>query len=150
MEEMIQIFNDHNIRYLVIGGQAVRLEGFPRFSMDWDLLLPSHDEANVARINTILADELDVPLETLGPRGENFIQTYQTRWGIAQFHLGRPPGMEPFDVLETRASEHQLSNGTLAKCVNGKDLLASKRAVRRPSDIEDIEFLEEKEKAGLL
>ena len=76
MEELIQLFNDHQIRYLVIGGQAVRLEGFPRFSMDWDLLLPSRDEKNVARINTLLTDELDVPLEILGPHGENFIQTY--------------------------------------------------------------------------
>ncbi len=150
MEELIQLFNDHQIRYLVIGGQAVRLEGFPRFSMDWDLLLPSRDEKNVARINTLLTDELDVPLEILGPHGENFIQTYQTRWGIVQFHLGRPPGMEPFDVLETRATEHQLKNGVLVKCINGKDLLSSKRAVSRPSDLEDIEFLEAKEKAGLL
>ena len=118
--------------------------------MDWDLLLPSRDKENVARINTLLADELDVPLEILGPRGENFIQTYQTRWGIVQFHIGRPPDMEPFDILETRAKEHQIASGVLAKCVNGKDLLASKKAVSRPSDLEDIEFLEAKEKAGLL
>ena len=58
--------------------------------------------------------------------------------------------MEPFDVLETRATEHQLKNGVLVKCINGKDLLSSKRAVSRPSDLEDIEFLEAKEKAGLL
>ena len=118
--------------------------------MDWDLLLPSRDAENVARINALLADELDVPLETLGPHGENFIQTYQTRWGILQFHLGRPPGMEAFDVLEARAKEHLIANGVVAKCLNGKDLLASKRAVNRPSDFEDIEFLEAKAQAGLL
>ncbi len=118
--------------------------------MDWDLLLPSRDAENVARINALLADELDVPLETLGPHGENVIQTYQTRWGILQFHLGRPPGMEAFDVLEARAKEHLIANGVVAKCLNGKDLLASKRAVNRPSDFEDIEFLEAKAQAGLL
>ena len=39
MEEVIQRFNQSAVRYLLIGGQAVRLEGLPRFSMDWDLYI---------------------------------------------------------------------------------------------------------------
>ena len=34
MEEVIRLFNQNDVRYLVFGGQAVRLEGMPRFSMD--------------------------------------------------------------------------------------------------------------------
>ena len=30
-----------NVRYLLMGGQAMRLAGMPRFSMDWDLQLTS-------------------------------------------------------------------------------------------------------------
>ncbi|HAS81765.1 MAG TPA: hypothetical protein DCS43_03590 [Verrucomicrobia bacterium] len=149
MEELIEIFNLHAIRYLVIGGQAVRLEGFPRFSMDWDVLLPPHDTNNIARINALIEDELDYPLEPLGPRSENFIQTYQTRWGILQFHLGAP-GLSTFDVLESRAVHRPLSEGIVAKCICGSDLLASKRATHRAADIADIEFLEAKQQAGLL
>ena len=40
MDELIQRLNAQGIRYLVIGGQAARLEGVPRFSMDWDFYLP--------------------------------------------------------------------------------------------------------------
>ncbi len=149
MEALIALFNLHNIRYLVIGGQAVRLEGFPRFSMDWDVLIPPHDKDNIARINALIEDELDYPLEPLGPHGENFIQTYQTRWGILQFHLGAP-GLAAFDVLESRAVERLLPNSVVAKCIRGKDLLESKRATHRPADVEDIAFLEAKEQAGLL
>jgi hypothetical protein len=96
MDEVIRRFNEQGVRYLVIGGQAVRLEGCPRFSMDWDLYIPNRDTANIERINRVLSDELDLPMVPLGPRGENFVQTYQTRRGILQFHLTGPglPNME--------------------------------------------------------
>ncbi len=149
MEALIVLLNQHHVRYLIIGGQAVRLEGFPRFSMDWDILIPPRDTVNIARINDVLKDELDVPLEPLGPRGENFIQTYQTRWGILQFHLGAP-GLPPFEDLESRAVDHPLSEACVARCLSGADLLESKRASGRPADAEDIEFLEAKQEAGLL
>jgi len=101
MDELIQLFNENHIRYLVFGGQAVRLEGMPRFSMDWDLFIPGKDAENMRRINELLADELDLPLVPLGPRGENLIQTYQTRWGIVQFHLS-VAGIRAFDEAEAR------------------------------------------------
>ena len=82
MNELILAFNAAGVRYLLVGGQAMRLTGMPRFSMDWDFFIPPHDENNFTKLNEILKDELDVPLVALGARGENFIQTYQTRQGV--------------------------------------------------------------------
>ena len=48
MDELIQKFQAAGIRYLLVGGQAMRLEGMPRFSMDWDLFIPPRDTANIA------------------------------------------------------------------------------------------------------
>lgn len=100
MNELILALNAAGIRYLLVGGQAMRLTGMPRFSMDWDFFIPPRDENNLTKLNEILKEELDVPLVALGLRGENFIQTYQTRWGILQFHLGLP-GVPRFDEAET-------------------------------------------------
>lgn len=36
MEQVIQLFNKNDVKYLIIGGQAIRLMGMPRYSMDWD------------------------------------------------------------------------------------------------------------------
>ncbi|MBN1557261.1 MAG: hypothetical protein JW951_03860 [Lentisphaerae bacterium] len=149
MEALIARLNAHGVRYLLIGGQAARLEGVPRYSMDWDFLVPPRDTGNIRRINAALGDELDLPLEPLGPHGENFVQTYQTRWGIVQFHLGAP-GLDPFDQLESRAVSRTLPEGVQVRCISGADLLLSKKAAGRPSDSLDIEFLEEKQRAGLL
>ncbi len=144
MDELIQCFNDNSIRYLVFGGQAVRLEGMPRFSMDWDLFIPGKDVGNMRRINELLEDELDLPLLPIGPKGENLIQTYQTRWGIIQFHLA-VVGIRSFDDAETHATEHANENGLMVKTFSLNDLVASKEAVGRPQDLADVEFLKIKQ-----
>jgi len=149
MDEVIRRFNERGVRYLVIGGQAIRLEGCPRFSMDWDVYIPNKDAANMELINRVLGDELDMPLIPMGPRGENFVQTYQTRWGILQFHL-TGPGLPLFDEAERRAIMHATEEGVPVRCLAGLDLLESKRKANRPSDLGDIEFLEKKQSLGLL
>jgi hypothetical protein len=140
---MIHLFNDAGVRYLLIGGQAMRLEGMPRFSMDWDLYLPPTDQPNLDRINALLRDDLDMPLLPRGPQGENFIQTYQTRWGVVQFHLGGP-GLPAFEEAEQHAVVRRNEKGTAIRCLGTADLLRSKKAANRPQDQSDILFLETK------
>ncbi len=149
MDEVIRRFNANAIRYLVIGGQAVRLEGCPRFSMDWDIYIPCRDLANIEAINQLLGRELDVPLAPLGPHGNNFVQTYQTTWGILQFHLAGP-GLPSFEEAERRAVIHKTENGVPVTCLGGNDLLESKKRANRPCDAADIQFLETKKSLGLL
>jgi hypothetical protein len=149
MDELFQTFHAAGVRYLLIGGQAMRLLGLPRFTMDWDLFIPPHDESNFAKLNEVLAEEFDLPLVPLGPHGENFIQTYQTRWGVLQFHLG-VPGLPKFDLAEATAVNRTTEGGTPVRCLSGSALLVAKQAANRPQDQLDIEFLLELQKAGRL
>lgn len=149
MDELLRALNQSQVRYLLAGGQAMRLAGMPRFSMDWDFFIPARDEGNFARLNEVLAQELDLPLIPLGPRGENFIQTYQTRWGVVQFHLGLP-GVPKFEEAEQEAVIRQNENGIPVRCLSGPHLLAAKRAANRPQDQADIEFLSELQRLGRL
>jgi hypothetical protein len=149
MNELLEKFQVARIRYLLIGGQAMRLAGMPRFSMDWDFFVPPHDQNNFDQINSLLADELDMPLLPLGPSGENFVQTYQTRFGILQFHLG-VPGVPRFDDAEKTAVVRKTETGMQVKCLSGTHLLAAKKAADRPQDQADIEFLHELQRLGKL
>ena len=149
MDELLKMLNEAGVRFLLVGGQAMRLAGMPRFSMDWDFFIPPRDEENFDRLNALLTDELDMPLVPLGPRGENFIQTYQTRWGIVQFHLGLP-GAPKFDEAERHAVTRHNEFGTSVPCLSGPHLLAAKRAANRPQDQADIEFLTELQRLGKL
>ena len=149
MDELLRQLSASGIRYLLIGGKAMRLMGMPRYSMDWDLFIPPKDGENFAKLNALLEEDLEAPLVPLGPRGENFIQTYQTRWGVLQFHLGLP-GVRNFDAAEGRAVVRLNENEIPVKCLCGSDLLAAKKAANRPQDQADIEFLMELERLGKL
>lgn len=149
MDELFQKLNASGVRYLLVGGQAMRLLGMPRFSMDWDLFIPPRDEANLARLNEVLDEELDAPLEALGPRGENFVQTYQTRWGILQFHLGLP-GVPRFDEAESARVVRHTENQTPVNCLSGTHLLSAKQSANRPQDQSDVQFLIELQRLGKL
>ena len=143
MDDVIERFTDAGVRYLLIGGQALRLAGMPRFSMDWDFAIPGKDEVNLARINEALGDAIDVPLVPLGSGGENFVQTYQTQWGVIQFHLG-VPGLPDFDEAEKKAVTCLTETGVFVRCACPEDLMATKQAAARPQDQADIQFLTEK------
>ena len=140
MDVCIQRLNEAGVRYLLIGGQAMRLEGMPRFSMDWDFFIPSKDRDNFVKINALFQDMFDLPLEPLGPHGEGFVQTYQTPFGIIQFHLA-PPGLPSFDEAEKRMVLHHTETGVPVKCAATADLLTSKLSTGRSRDDDDIEFL---------
>lgn len=140
MDSLIAQLNEVKARYLVIGGQAVRLHGLPRFSMDWDLFIPPRDGSNFDAIHKALPDDLDLDLLPLGEKGENVIQTYQTRYGIVQFHLA-VPGLPNFDDAEGRAVRIMDEDGVPVMCIRADDLLSAKLAANRPQDQQDIAFL---------
>ena len=81
--------------------------------------------------------------------GKILSQTYQTRWGVLQFHLGLP-GVPRFDDAEKSSVVRISEQGIPVKCLSGVHLLAAKRAAGRPQDQVDILFLEELEKLGKL
>ena len=149
MDELLQILNRAEVRYVLVGGQAMRLWGMPRFSMDWDFFIPPQDADNFAQLNALLAEELDLPIIPLGLEGENFVQTYQTRWGVVQFHLALP-GVPGFDEVERQAIIRENEHGTAVRVLSGEHLLASKQAANRPQDQPDIDFLTELQRLGKL
>ncbi|MBQ7208919.1 MAG: hypothetical protein IJS01_14065 [Lentisphaeria bacterium] len=103
MERLLKKLNDSQVRYVVVGGQAMLQEGMPRFTLDWDLFIPPQDPDNFSRLNSALAGELDMEVEPLDLRtGDGFVQTFQTSAGIVQFHLS-PPGLAKFSEEEKRA-----------------------------------------------
>jgi hypothetical protein len=54
-KEFIRLLNEHNVRYLVVGGYAVALHGYPRYTKDIDIWIWL-DPENAERIIAALAD----------------------------------------------------------------------------------------------
>ena len=79
--EFFQSLNDHNVRYLVIGGYAVAFHGHPRYTRDIDVWIGT-DKENAENLITALHD---FGFSSLGLKAEDFLNPED----IVQ--LGYPP-----------------------------------------------------------
>lgn len=137
--EFIQLLNDNQVRYLVIGGYAVALHGYPRYTKDIDIWIEPTPE-NIART-----------LQALEQFGFGSLSLSPADFAPDQIiQLGNPPNrieliMSPAGVNfeECYASRVQaiLDNVTV-NFIDLENLKKTKRAAGRMQDLADLENLE--------
>lgn len=54
-KEFLQLLNEHKVKYLLVGGYAVSLHGYIRYTSDMDIWILSN-ESNVKKIIKVLKD----------------------------------------------------------------------------------------------
>ena len=154
IEVVLDTLNRAHVRYLVVGGVAVVLHGYLRTTADLDLVIQLQRE-NLLRAMGALANlgyrpRAPVPAEAFAD------PELRGRWirekGLAVFSLWSPahPTLEidlfisepfDFDAVYSRAIRVPLEK-VAATVIALQDLIALKRQVGRPRDIEDVAALE--------
>jgi len=138
--DLLSVFAEEGVSYLLIGGYAVTFHSRPRFTKDIDLWI-ADDPENVERVIRALARfgapraVLDA-LRTSGPDEIVFFGAPPVRVEIFK----RIPGAT-FEEAYVRRVES--SWGDVQVSVIGReDLIRAKRASGRPEDLRDAETLE--------
>ena len=137
-----ECLNRYEVRYLVVGSEAVAFHGAPRFSADFDTFVLA-TRANLFRVIAALEEfGLANLAQTIDPE-------VWARTG-ASFRFGDPPlqvdvllqltGVE-FRRVEASAVEARYGEVPV-RFIGLDDLLANKRAVGRPKDLADVAALE--------
>ena len=139
LQDVFKSFQQHDVRYVVIGGIASILHGVPRATFDLDILIEATPEnsqrlldalldaglgtAALTNVENILANEITIfrdrvrlDVQTSTP-GIDFLNAWQHRKTIS-YH-----GQDFFILSKT-------------------DLISSKRAAGRDVDLEDVRLLE--------
>lgn len=154
IEGILDALNRAHVRYLVVGGVAVVLHGYLRTTADLDLIIQL-DRDNVLRAIRTLQDHHYRPRAPVA--AEKFAEPQvREQWiqdkGLEVFTLWSPvhPTLEidlfvsepfDFDAMYARALLVPLEK-TEATVIALEDLIALKRRVSRPRDLEDIAALE--------
>jgi predicted nucleotidyltransferase len=155
---VLAALEERKVRYLVVGGVAVVLHGYARFTADLDLVI-ALDAPNVTAAMEALSSLGYRPRAPVA--ADDFADPGKRReWirekGLTVFGLWSPehPATEvdifveePFapssmDEALVRATRAQLGANTIT-VVSIPDLIALKRKAGRPKDLEDIEKLQE-------
>lgn len=137
--EFVESFNDHEVRYLVVGGYALAAHGLPRATGDLDAWVWVDDD-NAERILAALAA---FGFGGLGLEASDFDHPDSV------VQLGYPPyridiltsidGVDFEDAWERRLSIN--IDGLQLEVIGRDDLLRNKIAADRPQDRADVDRL---------
>jgi hypothetical protein len=137
--EFLRSLNAHGVDYLLVGGYAVALHGYPRATIDLDVWVRT-TPANAERIiAAVRAFGFDSP--ALEPRV--FTAPDQiVRFGVPPFRIEIMTTISgvAFEACHARASRHDI-DGLVVPLISLEDLKANKRAAGRHKDLADLDEL---------
>jgi hypothetical protein len=140
-KEFLQSLNENNVRYLVVGGYAVTLHGYPRYTKDIDIWIDISAE-NATQLVKALAQ---FGFASLGLQEQDFLVADQI------IQLGYPPNR--IDIITTLpgvefsicyAQKIQVNiEEIFVNFIDLDNLKKNKLATGRKQDLADVERLEE-------
>jgi len=139
-KEFIELLNEHNVRYLVVGGYAVAFHGHPRYTKDIDIWI----ELSLQNAENILEALKQFGFGSLDLSPDDFLEEDQI------IQLGYPPnridilttltGMKFGDCYEARV-EIEIE-GLHIHFIDLENLKKNKLATGRSQDLADAENLQ--------
>jgi hypothetical protein len=138
--EFIQLLNDNQVHYLIVGGYAVALHGYPRYTKDIDIWIESKP-TNATRIVRALAQ---FGFGSLGLKESDFLvedQIIQLGYAPNRIDiLTSLPGVSFTECYKKRVAVDV--DGVKVNFIDLDNLRKNKKATGRLQDLADLEKLE--------
>jgi hypothetical protein len=139
-KELLQLLNEFEVNYLIVGGFAVMKYGEPRYTKDLDLWVDNSVPNSIRLVQALT--KFGAPLEHDGITAETFTEkqvVYQI--GIAPVRidiLTNVTGVEFPNAWKNRVSSTFF--GVPVNFISRTDLQTNKRMLGRASDLEDLKL----------
>lgn len=139
-KEFVRSLKDNGVRYLVVGGYAVALHGYPRYTKDLDLWIDRTPQNAASLVKALV----DFGFASVGLKEADFLVVDQI------IQLGYPPNR--IDLITdlpgvdfSMCYEHKVQvdmDGVQVNFIDAENLKRNKRASGRYQDLADLENLE--------
>jgi len=139
-KEFLKLLNENQVKYLVVGGIAVGLHGYPRATGDMDIWV---DNSNFnAELLTKVCREFGFTDPELAP--ELFRQSDTIiRMGVPPLRIEMMTSLTGLNFSECYSLRVlKKADGLEVPVIDIENLLKNKRIIRRNKDLDDIEKLE--------
>lgn len=142
-KELLRLFNDFQVKYLIVGGYAVMKYTEPRYTKDLDLWIKA-DAGNALAVFQAL-QAFGAPLEEL--TAADFAQEgYVYQMGVAPVRVDILMSITGVGFEEAWQRRIEVDfDGVPTLFISREDLITTKQAVGRPQDLIDIELLRQAE-----
>jgi len=146
--ELLQLLNDFDVRYLIVGGYAIMKYTEPRYTKDLDVWVENSAE-NSSRVFAALKN-FGAPLESDNITPETFTRseiTYQI--GVAPIRIDV---LTQITGVEFSAAWKKRVSGTIfgipVSFISLDHLMANKQATGRSNDLEQLKQISKKAESG--
>lgn len=138
--DLLKLFNDNNVKYLVIGGYAFIQYAEPRYTKELDLWI-STDTANARAVFRALRD-FGAPLA--GMTEQDFAEEgYFYQMGVPPVRVDILMGIPGLEFETAWANRVEVDfEGLTVSFISKEDLITAKRASGRPQDLNDADLLD--------
>jgi hypothetical protein len=137
-KELLQLLNEFEVEYLIVGGYAVMKYGEPRYTKDLDVWVRNSAQNSIRVVAAL--KQFGAPLDQDGINAETFAGkqvVYQI--GVAPVRvdiLTEITAVEFSDAWQTKVASRFF--GVPVHFISLDDLLTNKRALGRDSDLTDL------------
>lgn len=152
-EKVFSALNQEKVKYLVVGGVAVNLHGFMRFTGDLDILLLLQNE-NLEKMDHVMkklhySEKLPITIQSLSDIVK--VKKWLKEKNMRAFSFF-PPENNPLQIdiiIEESLKFEDIVNRKIIKKISGvniplvsiNDLIKMKKKASRPQDLIDLEAL---------
>jgi len=139
--ELLKLFSDNNVRYLIIGGYAFIQYAEPRYTKDLDLWI-STDTKNAKSVYAALK-AFGAPLADI-TEDEFSEEGYFYQMGVPPMRVDIMMGIPGLDFETVWKNRVEIEfDDLLVTFISKEDLIVAKRASGRPQDLIDADTLEQ-------
>lgn len=139
-KELLQLLNESQVEYLIVGGFAVMKYGEPRYTKDLDVWVHNSGQNSIRVVEAL--KKFGAPLEHDGINAETFTEkqvVYQI--GVAPVRIDVLTGITGVDFAH--AWKKRVAStffGVPVHFISLDDLTANKQALGRSSDLKDLKL----------
>jgi len=157
-EKIFQALNKEKIQYLVVGGVAVNLHGYIRFTGDLDLLVLL-DEKNLAKLDRVmkkLGYSERLPVSVLELQDQKQVRKWLKEKNMRAYSFTPPKEtLLQIDIIIEESlkfekiaknKSNKRMDGVTIPVVSIQDLITMKKKANRTQDLEDLKQLIELKK----
>lgn len=139
LKELLRAFNDHGVKYLIVGGYAFGVHAEPRATKDLDIFIRI-DEENSQAVFRALA-QYGAPLDGLTPSDFRDGTTFQIGQPPTRIDILQSIDGVSFDAAWENRVEGMVDDQIRAAVISRDDLIRNKLATGREQDILDVKKL---------
>ena len=142
--DFLSLCNKHEVKYLVVGGYAVSIHGYPRYTKDLDVCIESSEDNAMKMVDVIDA----FGFSSLKLVKEDFLnRNFITQLGHEPLRIDILNEMDGISFSMAWKNRKKVNyEGVEINFIGYDELLILKKLANRPQDVADIIKLEERNK----